>query len=175
MFGSVTCALTGAMTRIEAVLIALLNGRSTVGRVSMSLKMAKPESTPIVPLTGPFDRSQGRKVRPADTVPVKFIAGTNRTRLSGSALKTTADFGDRVPKLIQLLPPLVENCHTPLLLSAPVMATPKGRAAFGAATKLRTKDNTESPLLLESLGLARTGVSGTSTPVFNVRFSTHHG
>src|SRR5439155_7380544 len=81
-----------------------------------------------VPPAAPLVWSHARKVIPAATVPLKFAAGTKRTRVDPSAASRRAVEVVGLPKLLQLDPPLRENCHVPLLLSTPTTAMPESGA-----------------------------------------------
>ena len=69
-----------------------------------------------------------------------------RTRVSASAAKSSAAAADGVPKAVQLPPPLVEYCQTPLAPSAAVTAMPCTAPGSGSLTMPAISVETRSPL-----------------------------
>src|SRR4051794_17901327 len=100
-----------ASTAIDETAVALLNAVVP----PLTVVSADAPALPVV-------RSQARNVSPA-AVPKKFPAGINRTRVVPSAARSRALFAAGDPKLIQLVPSVV-NCHVPLLLSTSITAMP---------------------------------------------------
>src|SRR5438128_5512863 len=108
MGGVLTGGSLTAATAIPAVAVA-------------ALKALVPPLVDVlaVPPAAPLLWSHARKVIPAATVPLKFAAGTKRTRVDASAASRRAAELLGLPKLLHVAPPLRENCHAPLLLSTP--------------------------------------------------------
>src|SRR4051794_40218525 len=108
--------------------------------VSVTLMFAVFPATPLV-------WSQARKVRPFVTVPFQSALGTKRTYVVASAASRRAEVLLGEPKLFQELPPLVEYCQTPFVLSTRVTAMPESEDGSLSVAFPEINEETSVPVL----------------------------
>src|SRR5437868_4338007 len=85
-------------------------------------------------------------------VPKKLAAGTNRTRVLASPAKSNAAPAVGEPKLVQFVPPLIEYCHAPFVLSTAVTAIPS-ELPFTSLALPEMRAETSAPALVTSFSL----------------------
>ena len=131
-----------ALTVMPALAVALLNAVLA----PFALTFIVPEATPSV-------RSQARKVRPEATLPLQLALGTKRTSVPASLVRSRAVVEDGDPKLDQLLPPLMEYCQLPLVLTTATTAIPVWAPASASVIWPPISDDTNCPGLLAGSSL----------------------
>src|SRR5438094_293212 len=126
--GSVGASLTGVTVMLAVSVLGLKAVVHPVGRAR--------ERVAVLPAE-PLVLSQARNVNVA--VPLKSALGTKRILFALSRSRAVAEMSTDEPvvlvKSVQVEPPLVENCHLPLVLSTAVTAM-ASTAALSPATSV---------------------------------------
>src|SRR4051794_9807708 len=90
---------------------------------------------------------------PLLSVPFQLALGTKRTEVFASAASSSEAAALGEPKLFQLLPPLVEYCHVPFVLTTAVTAMPDKAPASASVTFVEISADTSVPGLLAGSSL----------------------
>src|SRR5439155_20256902 len=132
LVSSLTVCVVGSESTGASLTAATLIAADAVA-VLKAVSPPLSEASAVLPAV-PLVWSQARKVTPAATLPLKFPAGSKRTRVSASAASSRAFPLLGLPKLLQLDPPSSEYCHVPLALFTPTTAMPESAPASTSVT-----------------------------------------